>query len=64
MEIFIVSFFVFLASVCALAVTQWIRKGPVPVGCVPANGECCRLSGVQSDSGFRDNPATSPATEC
>ena len=45
MEIFFVSLLFFLCSIGALAVAQWVRQAPLPVGCTPVNGECCQLSG-------------------
>ena len=45
MEIFIVTLILFLASISALIVAQWVRKAPLPVGCTPENGECCQTKG-------------------
>ena len=45
MEIFIVTLVLFLASMSTLAMAQWVRKAPLPVGCTPANGECCQVKG-------------------
>lgn len=49
MEIFVVSFVVFGLSVLGLVAAQWLRRAPIPVGCTPINGECCRAS-VSSDA--------------
>jgi hypothetical protein len=51
MEIFIVSFFVFLVSCAALAAGQWFGRDPIKGGCRPdgSSGKCpspgnCSLS--------------------
>ena len=41
-EIFLVSFILFAVVSCGLALTQWLCKAPMPVGCTPVNGQCCR----------------------
>lgn len=43
METFIVSFLIFSASVLLLLLGQWLRRAPMPTGCTPDNGECCRI---------------------
>lgn len=42
MATFVVVVVVFVASVLLLALGQWLRRAPLPVGCTPVNGECCR----------------------
>ena len=42
MEMLIVSFIIVTASMLTLAAAQAVRKAPLPVGCTPENGECCR----------------------
>jgi hypothetical protein len=42
MEIFIVSFIVFGVSALVLVGVQRLRRGPLPVGCTPESGRCCR----------------------
>ena len=57
MEIFIVSFLLFLSSIGALAVAQWVRKAPLPVGCTPDNGECCQATGGDCHRAAEDSAA-------
>ncbi len=42
MEILIGSVVAFLAVTGLLLLVQMLRRAPMPVGCTPVNGTCCR----------------------
>ena len=42
MEIFLVSFLVFVCAALLLTLGQWARGEQLPVGCTPDAGQCCR----------------------
>ena len=47
MGTFLVVFLVFAGSAGLLVATQRFVKKPLPVGCTPVNGECCRQPGSE-----------------
>ena len=54
MAVFVVSFVIFVVSALVLAFAQWLRKAPLPVGCAPENGVCCRAGGYNADASTGD----------
>jgi hypothetical protein len=56
MEIFIVSFFVFLISCAGLAAGQWFGRDPIHGGCRPGgeSGDCTRKDLCSGRCAIRD----------
>ena len=43
MAMLIVSFLIFITSMLVLVGVQRLRQGPLPTGCTPKGGRCCRV---------------------
>jgi len=57
MEIIIVGFVIFSASVLAMVGGQHLRRAPLPVGCTPVNGVCCQEQSACYRTAVVDRPS-------
>jgi len=46
-EVILVAFLIFAGSAGVLVAVQRLTRKPLPVGCTPVNGECCRQPGSE-----------------